>query len=98
MNKWRPEGWKNPHQGLPTDEIEGKAMKFWEVDLILTDRLIAMAEEWHSTQFPKCRGSIAINKQCNHFKWFFAGCRCVGLIASENEAKFMLHLGKFESV
>jgi len=21
MNGWRPEGWKNPHQGLPTDEI-----------------------------------------------------------------------------
>lgn len=21
MKGWRPEGWKNPHQGLPTDEI-----------------------------------------------------------------------------
>ena len=21
MERWRPEGWKNPHQGLPTDEI-----------------------------------------------------------------------------
>ena len=67
-------------------------VKFWEIDLVLTDRLLQMAAEWHEANFPQCRGSVKINNQCNHYRWFFAGCRCVGLIASENEAKFGLKL------
>jgi hypothetical protein len=69
-------------------------MKFWEVDLVLTDRLIKLADEWHKAKFPKCRASLKINNMCNHYKWFLDGCRCLGLIASENEAHFCLNLNE----
>ena len=50
-------------------------MKFWEKDLQLTDNLIKDAEEWHKVNFPKCRGQIKNNNECNHYRWFFQGVR-----------------------
>lgn len=67
-------------------------MKFWEVDLVLSNRLIKLAEDWHKSKFPNCRASLKINNMCNHYRWFLAGCRCLGLIASENEAENLKHL------
>lgn len=67
-------------------------MAFWELDLVLTDRLVKMAEGWHEAHFPRCRGSMKINNKCNHYRFFLDGCRCIGLIASENEAQFGLSL------
>jgi len=67
-------------------------MEFWEADLILTDKLVKMANDWHAHHFPRCRGSLKISNKCNHYRWFLDGCRCMELIVSENEARFGLKL------
>jgi len=66
--------------------------EFWECELRLTEVLLERASRWHSAHFPKCRVTPKYNNMCNHYRWFFDGCRCVGLIASENEARYLLSL------
>ena len=52
-------------------------MKFWETDLELSQNLLKRAVDWHTMNFPNCRGSFKINNKCNHYRYFFDGCRCM---------------------
>jgi hypothetical protein len=49
--------------------------KYWEVEILLTNDLTRLAEEWHSENFPRCKASWKMNNQCNHYRCFLAGYR-----------------------